>query len=101
MSTEESRPRIGHTTSNSPKNEKELIVEYPLMGKIYDHYKGGRYRVLFMAKDSNDEPVVVHQSLLFGSYHVRPLKEWFEIVCKMPKYRNDVERFHLSTKQEG
>ena len=83
-----------------PKNEKELKVKYPLIGKVYDHYKGGRYKVLFMAKDSNDETVVVHQSLLFGSYHTRPLKEWFEKVCKRPEYLNEVDRFELSNYQE-
>ncbi len=49
---------------------------------IYRHFKGNRYRLLFVAKDSETlEPMVVYQAL-YGAcgYWVRPAKMWNEIV---------------------
>ncbi len=55
------------------------VIKYPEIGAEYKHYKGGIYRVITMAKHSEtEETVVVYQSILFGSYYVRPLKMWFD-----------------------
>lgn len=48
---------------------------------IYRHFKGGMYRVLYMAKHSEDlSPMVVYQSLKDGSFWVRPASMWNETV---------------------
>lgn len=50
-------------------------------GDIYRHYKGGKYKVITLANHSEtQEPMVVYQSLSFGSTHVRPLEMWDEEV---------------------
>ena len=48
---------------------------------IYRHFKGGIYRVLYIAKHSEDlSETVVYQSCKDGSYWVRPAKMWNETV---------------------
>lgn len=60
---------------------KEEIKQYPEIGKMYHHYKGGTYQVITLAKHSeNGEDLVIYKSLHFGSIHARPLKMWFEKV---------------------
>lgn len=59
-------------------------------GEIYRHYKGGKYKVITLANHSETkEPMVVYQSLSFGSTHVRPLEIWDEEVgtIEVPKKR--------------
>lgn len=69
--------------------------QYPEIGKTYRHYKGGLYKVLFLAKHSEtDETMVIYQSELFGSFHARPLTMWFEQVPSLQGEGN-VERFAL------
>ena len=48
----------------------------------YRHFKGGEYRALFVAKNSETlEPEVVYQALYGeGGYWVRPLSMWNETV---------------------
>ena len=48
----------------------------------YRHFKGGEYRALFVAKNSETlEPEVVYQALYGeGGYWVRPLAMWNETV---------------------
>ena len=56
-------------------------VEYPVIGGVYDHYKGGKYRVLHLATHTEtSEPMVVYRSTLFGGIYVRPLSLWFDEV---------------------
>jgi hypothetical protein len=58
---------------------------YPVINGVYKHYKGGLYKVLSMATHSEtNEPMVVYQSLLFGSIYVRPLSIWNESVQISP-----------------
>lgn len=58
------------------QSKKELVV-----GGLYEHFKGGRYKVLFEAKDSETtEPVVVYLHLDDGSIWVRPKKMFLEDV---------------------
>ena len=60
------------------KNKRET---YPQFNRIYQHYKGGTYEVLHLAKNTvNDEITVVYQSQEFGSYYTRPLSQWFDMV---------------------
>ena len=56
-------------------------TKYPLPGEIYQHYKGGTYEIISMAKHSEtDEIMVVYKSLNFGSVHVRPYEIFNDIV---------------------
>lgn len=56
-------------------------MNYPQPGRLYKHYKGGIYEFLFMAPHTeNDEILVIYKSVLFGSYHARPLSTWNEEV---------------------
>lgn len=62
---------------------------------IYEHYKGGRYRVHFVAKWEEDlRPVVVYEALYHhpeGPYFVRPLDVFTEEVevngVSQPRFR--------------
>jgi len=57
------------------------MVKYPEIGKQYNHYKGGRYEVLTLAKHSETgEVLVIYKSLHFGSVYARPLSMWFDTV---------------------
>ena len=51
---------------------------------LYEHYKGGRYLVLFIADESTNErignKVVVYVSLTFGVVKCRDESEFTEIV---------------------
>lgn len=43
----------------------------------YRHYRGGTYRVLFTALDTDSsKPVVVYMNETHGTYYVRTLKEF-------------------------
>ena len=63
---------------------------------MYEHYKGGRYRVHFVAKfEENLDPMVVYEALYpnpEGPYFVRPLSIFEEEVVDgagqhRPRYR--------------
>ena len=48
---------------------------------IYQHFKGGLYQVLYIAKNSETlEEMVVYQSLENKSIWVRPLSMWNETI---------------------
>lgn len=56
-------------------------MNYPEPNRIYRHYKGGLYRVLFLSKHTETGEVLVnYQSIHFGSYYSRPLDLWNELV---------------------
>jgi hypothetical protein len=56
-------------------------INYPEIGKTYEHYKGGRYEVITMATHTEtNEPLVIYRSLHFGSVYARPLFVWCETV---------------------
>ena len=41
--------------------------KYPMPGEIYEHYKGGTYEIMSLAKHSEtNEIMVVYKSLNFG-----------------------------------
>lgn len=59
--------------------KNKMKVEYPEIGPIYHHYKGGSYLVITMANHSEtNEAMVVYKSILFGSIYTRPLSMWFD-----------------------
>ena len=61
----------------------EDSIRYPIIGRVYQHYKGGKYKILTMANHSETgEALVVYQSILFGSTYARPLFMFFEEVGK-------------------
>jgi hypothetical protein len=54
------------------QNKENTFIRYPENGKIYLHYKGGKYEVVSAARHTEtDELLVVYKSLNFGSMHVR------------------------------
>lgn len=80
-------------------NMHKDFIQYPLQHRLYRHYKGGIYEVLFLAKDDNNETMVVYQSKLYGSYHTKPLKVFNELVdVEVPDtniYRVPIEEFKI------
>jgi hypothetical protein len=73
---------------------EKTFIKYPEVGKIYNHYKGGKYEVITLAKHSEtDEVLVVYKSLHFGSIYARPLPMWFEVITADEGRR--VTRFEL------
>lgn len=73
-------------------------MKYPKINEIYDHYKGGQYKTLYLAKHTTtDEVLVIYQSIHFQSVHARPLNEWFENVeGKEENINNQSTRFTLA-----
>lgn len=55
-----------------------------LPNRVYEHYKGGKYLVLFVADDSTNSraqnKLVVYVSLTYGTIKCRDIKEFTEIV---------------------
>jgi hypothetical protein len=70
---------------------------YPEVGKQYNHYKGGRYEVLTLAKHSETgEVLVIHKSLHFGSVYARPLSMWFAtVIAENAVMEINIPRFTL------
>lgn len=53
----------------------------PEIGKIYQHYKGGKYQVLTLAEHTESkEDLVIYRSLHYGSTHARPLSNWNDVI---------------------
>ena len=51
------------------------------VGKIYKHYKGNVYKIIALAKHSeNLEDMIVYESVSDGKTWVRPKRMWNEIV---------------------
>lgn len=67
---------------------------YPEPGEKYQHYKGGRYKVLFLTKHTEtNEVLVIYESISFKTTHARPLSMWFQ------KVEEGEPRFKLITKE--
>ncbi|WP_234553925.1 DUF1653 domain-containing protein [Thermus caliditerrae] len=64
----------------------------PVKPGLYRHYKGKLYRVLFLARHSETEEVLVVYQALYGEegYWVRPLTLFLELVevegRKVPRF---------------
>lgn len=53
----------------------------PLINRIYKHYKGELYKVITCAfNESNQQKLVIYQSINYGTIWCRPLSEWTEEV---------------------
>ena len=51
------------------------------VGKIYQHYKGNKYKIIALAKHSEtNEEMIVYEPILTGNIWVRPKTMWNEIV---------------------
>lgn len=73
------------------KNIEKEYKLYPEVNSVYKHYKGGKYKVLTLAKHSEtQEDIVVYKSLHFGSFHVRPLSMWFDVVIEDDDVSDDM-----------
>lgn len=54
-------------------------INYPVIGGLYKHYKGGTYKVITLGNHTEtNEVLVVYSSIEFGCVYIRPLSEWFE-----------------------
>lgn len=83
-----------------PQSKIEFI-NYPEIGKTYQHYKGGKYKVLSLAKHSEtDESFVVYKSIGYKSIHIRPLSMWFDIIRKGTSKITAIYRFKLIDKKK-
>ena len=61
------------------------------VGQIYRHFKGNIYKVIAIAKHSeNEEEMIVYQSQEHGDIWVRPKRMWLEKVDN-----NNTLRFNL------
>ena len=60
----------------------EQELNYGIMpGETWQHYKGGNYKIITLASHTETkEPLVIYQSLSFGSIYARPLSIWCETV---------------------
>ncbi len=73
---------------------KPEVKRYPDINRVYQHYKGGKYEVMSLAKHSEtDEIMVVYRSIHFGSVHVRPLSMWFDVIQEETKTKGSIIRF--------
>lgn len=57
---------------------------YPIINRVYKHYKGGCYKVISLAINASNkgksEEIVVYKSVEFGTIYTRPLSEWNESI---------------------
>ena len=61
--------------------EIKEIKQYPEIGLLYQHYKGGTYEPLFISTHTETgEQLINYKSIHFGSYHSRPVDMWFDKV---------------------
>lgn len=52
-----------------------------LPGETWRHYKGGNYKIITLANHTETkEPLVIYQSISFGSIYARPLEMWEDTV---------------------
>lgn len=74
-------------------------MNYPDPNSLWRHYKGGLYEIMFLSKHTETDEILVNmKSLHFGSYHSRPLSNFFEtvevdndIVERFSKYQEDFD----------
>ena len=64
------------------KEEEKLMQELPIRPGRYRHFKGGEYRVLYLARHSETQEWMVVYQALYGEHGiwVRPAAMWEEIV---------------------
>ncbi len=87
--------------TNNKQKKEIVVVKYPMIGATYQHYKGGKYKVITIAPHTETgEDFVVCQNVERSSMHNRPLSMWFGVI--VPKgdaskgdYTKEVLRFEL------
>ena len=58
-----------------------MVTAQSIKPGVYQHFKGGLYKLLLIARDSEtEEPVVVYVALKDGSTWTRKLSHWTELV---------------------
>lgn len=58
---------------------RKVASGFPPLGQVYQHYKGGRYELLCIAKgEATGQPMVVYRPEGGGQIWTRPLTEWTE-----------------------
>jgi hypothetical protein len=70
--------------------------KYPVMGKKYQHYKGGVYEFMFVGTDEETkEDIAIYKSVHRGTIYIRKLSSWFDQITLTSKYISDrvVTRF--------
>lgn len=59
------------------------MIDYPIPGEKWQHYKGGIYEIIALANHSEDmQPYVVYRSLSFGTTYARPFSMWHDVIDK-------------------
>ena len=78
-----------------------MLVDDALIGKEFVHFKGGRYRLVGYAKDSEtSKPMCVYEALYGeGGLWVRPAEMFFEHVDK-PGYSGPRFRLRRERKED-
>lgn len=74
-------------------------MNYPDPNSLWRHYKGGLYEIMYLSKHTETDEILVNmKSLHFGSYHSRPLSNFFEtvevdgdVVERFSKYQEDFD----------
>jgi len=70
-----------------------------LVGKIYHHFKGNDYKVVFIGKNSETmEDVVIYQSLTDGKVWVRPY-DMFNSLVDTTKYPEIKQKYRFELKK--
>jgi len=70
------------------------MTVYPKPGEKWNHYKGGLYEIITLAKHTEtDEIMVIYKSLLFGTIYCRPFEIWYDVVTWEQRR---VKRFTIS-----
>lgn len=55
--------------------------QLPRIDGLYRHYRGGKYRVICIATQSEtEEEMVIYRNVSLNMYWARPLSMWFEDV---------------------
>lgn len=54
----------------------------PIVNECYKHYKGGLYKVLYLAKHTETEEIMVVYKSLYGNNDIwcRPLSMWNDLI---------------------
>ena len=52
-----------------------------LIGKVYKHYKGNKYKIITFARHSETcEEMIVYESVIDGATWVRPKSMWNDVI---------------------
>jgi hypothetical protein len=71
---------------------------------LYEHYKGGKYRLIGVAKHTEtDEPLVVYLSLIYGTLWARPMDIFYGTVVvdgvEVPRFKRYANQAETETKE--